>query len=490
MDMVSESRGVFEGPRTACPRDRTLVELFEHQVSERPEAAALRHDGREMTYRQLNRRANRLARSLRARGVRVDQPVGLLFDRTPETIVGLLGILKAGGAYLPLDPADPAAHLQQVMVEARLGIVVGDHGRAYELGLDVPVVEVSRDPADASDDVNVPGGAGPTDLAYVIFTNGSVGRPRGVCVPHRGVLRLVIASEPYRLRPEDRVLQATSLAFDVAALEIWGALLNGGCLCLISRDTLRTPARLQETLARERISVAAISTPLFHQLAATVPAAFTGLRLLVIAGDVVDPRWVRRVLEEGPPGQLINGYGPTECSVLATAHPVAELPPAGAAIPIGRAMPYTRLCVLDEARRPVGPGETGELYVGGDGLARGYLHRPKLTAEHFIDDPFEAGGRLYRTGDRVRYRPDGTLELLGRVDRQVKIRGVRIEPGEIERTRKGASASTAALRAVLASRLPGFMVPHAPVVLGALPLNPNVKADLAHRPMPRHVADE
>ncbi|RKH06911.1 non-ribosomal peptide synthetase/type I polyketide synthase [Corallococcus carmarthensis] len=501
-----------------------VATLFEAHARDTPEAVALHFEGGVLSYDTLNRRANRLARRLQALGVGPDQPVGIRVDRTPETLVGLLGILKAGGAYLPLDPSHPVERLAAMVEDSGMRVLVG--GREALQGLrfqgQVVAAPTSDEPPEALDAVNVKGGAGPDSLAYVLYTSGSTGRPKGVCIPHRGVARLVLDEGFMGFRREDRVLQAASYAFDASTLEVWGALLNGAALCLVSRETLLSPPLLAAKLRRDAISVAVLSTSLFHQLAAVVPDAFGTLRVLMVGGDVLDPKWVARVMAQGKPQRLLNSYGPTECTTSATAYELHSPPVPGVSIPIGRALARLQLHVLDDAGAPLSVGEVGELYLGGEGLARGYLNRPVLTGERFLPDPFSdvPGARMYRTGDRVRWLEDGNLEFLGRVDHQVKIRGARVELAEIESvlrthprvadavvqvheaspgdkrlvayvSRRGdAALEDAELRAYLGSKLPDFMLPHAVMVLERMPLNPSGKVDRQQLPAPRFGSGE
>ncbi|RKH06408.1 amino acid adenylation domain-containing protein, partial [Corallococcus sp. CA053C] len=484
----------------------------------------MRFEGGVLSYDTLNRRANRLARRLQSRGVGLEQPVGILTDRTPETLVGLLGILKAGGAYLPLDPSHPAERLAWMIEDAGLRVLVGRHEDVQGLRFQGDVIEPSLPEAPAGEDgaLNVKGGAGPDSLAYVLFTSGSTGQPKGVCIPHAGVARLALDDGFMGFRREDRVLQAASFSFDASTLEVWGALLNGASLCLVSRETLLSPPLLAAKLRSDAVSAAVLSTSLFHQLAEAIPDAFGALRVLMVGGDVLDPKWVGHVMAHGKPQRLLNSYGPTECTTSATAHELRALPAPGTSVPIGRPLANLQVYVLDEALALLPMGEVGEVYLGGEGLARGYLNRLDLTGERFLPDPFRGvpGARLYRTGDRARWLEDGSLEFLGRMDHQVKIRGARVELGEIESAlrsqaqvgdavvrvhevlpgdkrlvayvspREGASLDAAGLREALRSTLPDFMVPHAVLVLDRLPLNPSGKVDVHKLPAPRFGAGD
>ncbi len=485
------------------PPRASLPELFAAQVRRTPEAEAVRYPGETLTYRELDRRANRLARRLLARGLAPEEPVGLCVERSAAWVVGMLGILKAGGVYLPLDPGYPAERRAWMAADAGAAVVL----TAEDL--------VDGPGPDAAPGVSVD----PGRLAYVMYTSGSTGRPKGVAVPHRAVVRLLFATGYVALGPDDRLAQVSNASFDAATFEVWGALLHGGCLVGIGREVLLSPAAFAAELARERITAMFLTASLFNQMALEAPAAFRGLRHLLVGGEALDPRRLRAVLAHGAPQRLLNGYGPTESTTFACWHRIAEVGEEETAVPIGRLLSNTQGYVLGRLLSPVPLGAEGELCLGGDGLARGYHGRPELTAERFVPDPFAAlhgapGGRLYRTGDRVRLRPDGAVDFLGRLDRQVKIRGFRIEPGEAEAVlrelpgvreaavavresaerglelvgyavpREGVSLETEALLAGLRERLPAYLVPAALVLLDALPLTPNGKLDRRALPAP------
>jgi amino acid adenylation domain-containing protein len=498
--------------RTAAdyPREATVYELFHAQAQRTPDAPAIGLGGGSLTYRELDRRARALASHLRRLGVGPEVRAALCLERSPDLVVAMTAVLAAGGAYVPLDPAQPPERLAYMIEDAEVAAVLVNEALAPALpeGLAEQGVAVVR-----LDRIGEPEGAAarpghppaPESLAYVMYTSGSTGHPKGVSVTHRAILRLVIGTDYVRLGPGDRILHISNTAFDAATFEIWGALLNGGRVELLDRDAVFSPHLLAAELREKRISSLFLTTALFQQIVREVPDAFAPVRDVLFGGEACDPARVRQALAAGPQ-RLLHVYGPTEGTTFTTWHLVESVPEGAVTVPIGRPLANTRVYLLDAGRQPVPAGVPGELYAGGDGLARGYLGRPALTAERFVPDPCpgEAGGRLYRTGDLARWRPDGAIEFLGRIDQQVKIRGFRIEPGEIEAAllehpavalcavlpredRPGdrrlvayvspAVAPVAELRSFLSAKLPSYMVPAAFVALAGLPLNANGKVD-------------
>ncbi|MDX2705104.1 non-ribosomal peptide synthase/polyketide synthase [Streptomyces sp. PA03-6a] len=502
----------------------TLAELFETQAARRQHATAVEFGGVALSYAELNARANRLARLLVSRGVRPQDRVAVMMDRSADVVVALLAAVKAGAAYVPIDPAYPADRIAFMLADARPVLLVTQqaHVRA-----DIPAERVVvDDPATAARLADLPGEDLPDadrggsllagHPAYVIYTSGSTGRPKGVVVPQQAVVRLVRQANYVTLGTDDVVAQASSVSFDAATFEIWGALTNGAKLVGVDRDVLLSPERLMAQIERSGITTMFVTTALFNRLAAESPGGLGRLRYLLFGGEAVDPLSVRRVLELGAPKHLLHVYGPTETTTFATWQPVERV--EGGSVPIGGPVSGNRLYVLDAALRPVPPGVAGELYVSGAGLAHGYVDRPALTAERFVASPFDgAGERMYRTGDLVRWNADGQLEYLARTDHQVKIRGFRIEPGEVETalTSHPAVAQAAvvvredhpgdkrlvgyvvpdtdgpdggAVREYVSRLLPDYMVPSAVVVLDALPLTVNGKLDRKALPVPDHTA--
>ncbi|WP_163230237.1 non-ribosomal peptide synthetase [Caulobacter rhizosphaerae] len=415
------------------PRDRPVHALFSEQAGRAPQATALALGEATMSYGELEARSNQLAWHLKARGVGPEVVVGLCLERSFEMVVGLLAILKAGGAYLPLDPDYPAERLAFMLDDAGAALTLSAGPLWSGLGLEGPAVLLDEEAQAiaARPDQAPPPAAGPLNLAYVIYTSGSTGSPKGAAVAHRAIARLVCDITYADLEADDRVGQLATLSFDAATFEIFAPLLRGAAVVIIPRNEALSPRGLAEALKRERVSVAFVTTALANLVARNTPDGFAGLRSLMFGGEAVDPDSVARILANGPPARLTHVYGPTEVTTFSTYYDVASV--TTATVPIGRPIANTQVYVLDGELGLAPIGVAGELYIAGDGLARGYLGRPGLTAERFVANPYgPAGSRLYRTGDLVRWRQGGELEFLGRLDHQVKVRGHRIELGEVE----------------------------------------------------------
>jgi amino acid adenylation domain-containing protein len=494
---------------------RPVHQLIAEQAARTPDAPALSFRGLTRSYREVDEAANRLAHHLIARGAGRESIVGILAERTPETVISILAVIKAGGAYLPLDPANPVDRLRYMLQDsgARLVLSAGPlppalHGIPTEV-IDVRAEAASIDTRPAADPAV---SCDADNLAYVIYTSGSTGRPKGVAIPHRGVPNLAhMQRSRMGVGAGDRVLQFAAFSFDASVEEVFATLILGACLVLAAREEVMPGPPLQETLRRERITAVSLppaSLPLIS------PDGLPDLRAILAGGEALSPamaaRWAGAL-------NLYNMYGPTECTVVSTTDPVAA---DGGTPAIGRIIDNLRGYVLDRAGEPVPVGVPGELHMGGIGVARGYLNRPGLTAERFVPDPFGApGSRLYRTGDRVRWLADGRLDYLGRFDHQVKLRGFRIELGEIEARLMEVPGvrdavvlirpdvrgdprlvgwvmapeqkpSASELREHLRRALPDYMVPQAYVVMDAFPQTPNGKLDRAALPAPADAAAE
>ncbi|MFF2082050.1 amino acid adenylation domain-containing protein [Kitasatospora sp. NPDC058162] len=452
-------------PQDLTLQDLTLPELFARQVAAHPDAPAVQHRERVLSYGRLDAGSTALAARLLAAGITPGEAVGVCGSRSPEALIALLGILKAGCAYVPLDDDLPPARLRAMAEDAGLRAAVtlpGTERPVRGLRVSIPAVD-DGDPAPAA--VRTAGAlSAPTDCAYVAFTSGTTGRPKPVAIPHRGVARLVLADrELPPPGPGDRILHGYGLSSDASTIEIWGALLTGACLVIADREELLSPTALEHLLRRRDVTVAYLTTSVFHLLARTSPQAMAGLRFVSAGGEAMDPRLANAVLAACPGTTVVNFYGPTENSVVSTAHVVRPLPEDAAGVPIGRPYAGTTCHVLRADGTPAPPGEEGELYVGGDGLALGYPGDDRLTAERFVRLPqVEPGGRLYRTGDRVVRNADGLLEYRGRADRQVKLRGARIELDEVEARLRAHPAVAEAVVEADGDALTAYITPTAP----------------------------
>ncbi|RKK02244.1 non-ribosomal peptide synthetase, partial [Teichococcus wenyumeiae] len=418
------------GARTDYPRNEALTALWARQLRRTPDAPAIRAPDACLSYAGLDNMARGIAAQLVRHGARPGEFTGIALGRSAALVGGILGILMAGGAYVPLDPAYPRERLAFMLADAGIRHVVTDRAHAAALA-GLPVTLLLLDEAEkAAPPLSLPPPAGPLDPACVMYTSGSTGRPKGVVVPHRAVARLVCGTDYLDFPAIRRMAHLSNTAFDAATFEIWGALLHGAELVVVPQDTLLAPDAFTAALRRDGIDTLFLTAALFHRMAAERPDAFGGVAQMLVGGEPVSPAAIRRVMESGaPPRRISNAYGPTEATTFAVSGPFSLPASEGQAVPIGRPLANTEAHVLDPAGQPLPPGIWGELWIGGNALALGYLNRPELTAERFVDTPL---GRLYRSGDRARRRPDGQVELSGRLDRQIKLRGYRIEPGEVE----------------------------------------------------------
>ncbi|MHB9008622.1 MAG: amino acid adenylation domain-containing protein, partial [Limisphaerales bacterium] len=504
---VPRSRVERLRPRGFSRQEQSVVGRFEAQVKATPDAVAVVFGARSLSYRQLNARANHLAWRLR-RFVTAPEPlIGICAERSLEMLIGLLAILKAGGAYVPLDPDHPRERLAFILEDCQVPVLLTQRGLTERLPKPPPA-RLLLDALTGEEPVNPPLRSDADSLAYVMYTSGSTGRAKGTLIPHRGVVRLVKDTDYATFGPDEVFLQLASLSFDASTFEIWGPLLNGGCLVIMPPGP-PSLGQIGEAIRQHGVTTLWLTAGLFHLMVDHAVEKLRPLRQLLAGGDVLSVAHVRRALQALPGVRLVNGYGPTENTTFTCCYSIpANLGPVER-IPIGKAIARTEVHVLDENQQPVPPGVEGELCVGGDGLARGYLNQPELTAERFVTVPWMSGpaARLYRTGDRACRRPDGTYDFLGRQDQQVKLRGFRIEPGEIEAAlgrcpdvreaavvvreeadgdkqlvawvvpRNGNTPAIEALRRRLAGILPDHLVPSAFGFIEALPLTPNGKVD-------------
>ncbi|KPW24811.1 Amino acid adenylation, partial [Pseudomonas syringae pv. aceris] len=507
----------FNDTRRDYPRGQPVHRLFERRAALHPHAVAAVHGRRSLTYGELNERANHLAHYLLGQGVRPNEHVAILLPRSLELLISQLAIGKCAATYVPLDVNAPAERQHYMLDDCQAKCVLTQS--ATSLGSTVQRIDLDQlnlDDQPAHD----PGLPQASDTAaYVMYTSGSTGAPKGVRVAHRGIARLVLNNGYADFNEQDSIAFASNPAFDASTMEVWGALLNGGQLLVIEHTTLIDPMRFSAALRHGNVSVLFLTSALFNQYVQLIPEALSGLRLLLSGGERADPASFRTLLAQAPGLHLLNAYGPTETTTFATACEVRALADHAESVPIGRPIGNTTVYVLDAHQRLTPLGAIGELYIGGDGVALGYLNRPDLTAEKFIADPFsdQPGALLYRTGDLGRWLEDGQLECLGRNDDQVKIRGFRIELGEIVNclhqlpgireavvlaredepgqvrlvayftSRLDAEApAPEQMRAHLQANLPEYMVPGAFVELTALPLTANGKLDSRALPKPDH----
>jgi amino acid adenylation domain-containing protein len=507
----------LSGPETPYPRESTITSLFAAQVRTTPDKTALIFEDQRLSYRQLDEQSSRLAHFLQENGVKAETMVPLCCHRSANLIIAILGILKAGGAYVPIDPAYPDQRILFMLQDTGATLLLADKASAPRLpagtGCNLILLEELL-PSISDRPVKAPAAATTaSSLAYVIYTSGSTGRPKGAMIIHSNVTSLVKATDYVTLRGDEILLSTGSPSFDATTFEYWGMLLNGGQLILPSEQTLLDSSLLKLTIRRHRVSIMWITSSLLNQWINLDIGILGGLTTILAGGEKLSEKHIGLLRTAYPSLVVINGYGPTENTTFSLTYTMSsgEIPMP---IPIGRPLSNRSAYILDPKGRLCRPGETGELFVGGSGVGRGYLHLPELTAERFVSDPFNSlpGSRMYRTGDLARWLPDGNVEYLGRLDDQVKIRGFRIELGEIEsilgqcpgvkhavviahEDNKGdkrlvgyivpeGNFDKPAISSWLSAKLPDYMVPRQWLSVERIPLTANGKADKRALPDP------
>ncbi|MBW8687222.1 non-ribosomal peptide synthetase [Chitinophaga rhizophila] len=502
----------FNDTQVAYPGGKTVHALFCDQVALTPQSVALTEGERSLTYRELDLLSDGVASWLYQQEVRIGEVVAILADRSVDAIIAMLGILKAGAVFLPLDPVFPKERMSSMLISAKTRIALVQAAYADVLQEEVHQMDIEE----AAKTVAVSFGdtLSATDPAYVMYTSGSTGRPKGVLVSHRNIVRLVKETNYVPLNGETRILQTGAPAFDAITFEIWGVLLNGGRLFIIPREHILDTDLLGQAIAAYNVNTLWMTSGLLYQHIQADVGIFTSLQYIITGGDVLKTRFVNELRDAHPGLVLLNAYGPTENTTFSTTFPV-NASYQHDTLPIGRAINNTTAYILDNTGKLAALGVPGELYLGGDGVAIGYLHDPELTAAKFVANPFVQGDRLYRTGDLCRWLPDGNLMFLGRADNQVKIRGNRVEPGEVEYVLQqypaieqaivvaleegdgkylaayyvaGEELSTTGLQEYLSASLPEYMVPAAFMQLSQLPLNANGKVDKHALPLPQLVS--
>ncbi|MCZ8518253.1 MULTISPECIES: non-ribosomal peptide synthase/polyketide synthase [Paenibacillus] len=510
----------FNATAAEYPREKTLHGLFEEQAERRGEAAAVVCEGRQLTYRELNERANRLARTLRKAGVQPDQAVGIMAERSLEMVVGIMAILKAGGAYVPMDPDFPQERIGYMLEDSGAGIVLLQrHLRDRAAAFAGLIVDLDDEAAYCADGSNLEPAAGARHLAYVIYTSGSTGKPKGVMVEHQSVVHTLSQLErEYPLGTGDAYLLKTAFTFDVSVPELFGWFFGEGRLVILPHGQEKDPACLLKAVEEQSITHLNLVPAMFSAIVRRLveneldAARLQTLKYIAVAGEALPPKWVDAYNRLGLNARLENIYGPTEATIYATKYSIRREENGMANVPIGKPLGNVGAWIVDGADRLNPIGVAGELCLSGEGVARGYLNRPELTKEKFVPNPFLPGGRMYRTGDLARWLPDGNIEYLGRIDHQVKVRGYRIELGEVETQLLSAAKvkeavvtiwtdaaeesslcayvvadeplTASELREALLSKLPGYMIPSYFVQLERLPLTSSGKVDRKALPAP------
>ena len=512
LDEKEELISTFNNTDTNYPKGKSIVQLFEEVVATNSEKTALVYHGKSMTYGELNQKANRLARTLREKGVGPDQSVGILINRSFEMLVGILAILKAGGAYLPIDPGYPEERIKYMLSDSKTELLLTRSGMTdiYQSGVEKFYLDDEQvyhlDPS------NLKGNTGPDNLAYIMYTSGTTGQPKGILTRHYNIVRVVKKTNYIEIGSDDKLLQLSNYAFDGSTFDIFGSLLNGATLVLMDQETVINLEELSTLIEEEKVTITFITTALFNAVIDLDPGIFANLRKILFGGERVSVPHVRRALEYLGQDRIIHVYGPTESTVFATYYHINHVEPGRDNIPIGSPIANTKIYILgaNDQLQPI--GVTGELCIAGDGLAAGYLNKGDLTEEVFVENPIIPGERIYRTGDLARWLDNGNIEFMGRKDFQVKIRGFRIELGEIktqilthplvnetiilaQREENGSKylvgylvaekeLEIADLKVYLEDKLPKYMIPSHFIKLDQLPLTSNGKVNRKALPRP------
>ncbi|WP_121641867.1 surfactin non-ribosomal peptide synthetase SrfAA [Bacillus vallismortis] len=505
----------FNPGKTPYPKGKTIVQLFEEQAAKTPDQPALQYEGKSLTYRELNERANRLARGILSLGAGEGKTAAVLCERSMDIIVSILAVLKAGSAYVPIDPEHPIQRMQHFFRDSGAKVLLTQKklkALAEEAAFSGVIVLADEEESYHADTQNLALPLDSAAVANLTYTSGTTGTPKGNIVTHANILRTVKETNYLSITEQDTILGLSNYVFDAFMFDMFGSLLNGAKLVLIPKETVLDMARLSRVIERENISILMITTALFHLLVDLNPACLSTLRKIMFGGERASVEHVRKALQTVGKGKLLHMYGPSESTVFATYHPVDELEEYTLSVPIGKPVSNTEVYILDRAGHVQPAGIAGELCVSGEGLVKGYYNRPELTEEKFVPHPFTSGERMYKTGDLARWLPNGDIEFIGRIDHQVKIRGQRIELGEIEHqlqthdrvqetvvlaVDQGAGdkllcayfvgegdISSQELREHGAKDLPAYMVPAVFIQMDELPLTGNGKIDRRALPLP------
>ena len=500
---------VFNNTNVDYPKDKTIVDLFEEQVEKTPDNIAVVFENQKLTYRELNEKANQLAKIILSNGINTEDTVAIFLDKSLEMIIAILAILKSGAAYLPIDIDYPFSRIDYMLKNSNAKLILTLEN-LNNLITDIKVLDISLNNNfynENTDNINI--NINSNNLAYIMYTSGSTGTPKGVMVEHKNIVRLVKNTNYINLSQNDRILQTGSIVFDACTFEIWTALLNGLQLYIIKKNDLLNPTALKEFIDNNKISILWLTSPLFNKLCEDNVSIFDNVKFLLTGGDVLSPKYINKLHDYNKNIQIINGYGPTENTTFSCCFKINKK--YTSSIPIGKPISNSTCYIVSKSGKLQPIGIPGELWVGGDGVSRGYLNRDDLTTEKFLKNYYN--DRIYKTGDLVRWLPNGNIEFLGRIDSQVKIRGFRIELNEINlkilsfpdvkecytniyeiNNQKHIcsyvvlknNTSEKILKDFLTKNLPVYMIPSCIMIMDKLPLNANGKIDRNNLPFPEH----